>query len=140
MEPIAVFSLAGIILQFVDSGSKFVRIAHKLYRSTPGDSGVHGELHKLTNDLGALLPKLEAGGSGNDGERSLGQLTYDCGKTAVQLLAILQKITGAEITRKRDALKAAFRSIIKEDEIKSLADRLTSFRAQLNLYLLVSLR
>jgi hypothetical protein len=60
--------------------------------------------------------------------------------TAVQLLAILDKVKAADISRKRDALKVAFRLIYKEDKIKSLQDRLASFRSQLNLHLLLSIR
>ena len=138
------FGLAGNILQFIDSGTKFLLFAKSLYR---GSDYAHDDLLKLTQNLDAILPKLNC--SGNDGdveesdgsaEKSMSHLALACGKTASQLLGILQNVKTAVITRKRDAVKAALRLTCKEDEIKSLQDRLSSFRSQLNLHLLLSLR
>ncbi|KAF2676622.1 hypothetical protein K458DRAFT_410325 [Lentithecium fluviatile CBS 122367] len=140
MDPVAAFSLAGTILQFIDSGTRFVGLARGLYRSGSDDTNSHGDLLKLTKSLDAVLPKLKSTASDDDMEKSLNQLALDCGKTTARLLSILQKVKMAENARKRDALKAAFRLICKEDEIKSLQDQLSSFQNQLNLHLLLSLR
>jgi hypothetical protein len=140
MDPVTAFSLAGTILQFVDSGTRFVMLAWRLYRSEPDDVNDHGDLLKITESLDAILPKLKSTESDSDTEKSVSQLALDCGKTAARLLAILQKVKATENARKRDALKAAFRLTCKVDEIKSLQDRLSSFRNQLNLHLLLSLR
>jgi hypothetical protein len=140
MDPIIAFSLAGTILQFVDSGSRFVLLAHRLYRSAPDAAVDHRDLLKITYSLNTILPELQKAHSDGDIDKSLGQLARGCSMTAVQLLAILDKVKAADISRKRDALKVAFRLIYKEDEIKSLQDRLASFRSQLNLHLLLSIR
>lgn len=140
MDPVVAFSLAGTILQFVDSGTKFVALAWRLHRPESDDANDHGDLLKITENLDAILPKLKSTESDSDTEKSVSQLALDCGKTAARLLTILRKVKTAENARKRDALKAAFRLICKVDEIKSLQDRLSSFRNQLNLHLLLSLR
>lgn len=140
MEAVAAFSLAGTILQFIDSGTKFVGLVRRLYQHKSDDDSEYVPLLKITENLDAILPELKSAENGSDREKSLGQLALDCRKTAAQLLAILRKVKTAGNSRKRDALKAAFRLVYKEDEIKSLQDQLSSFRNQLNLHLLLSLR
>ena len=140
MDPATAFALTGTVLQFVDFGGRFVGLALRLYRGTTGDGDIHQSLHEITKDLDTILPKLNQAQDCTDAEKGLGQLALDCGKTAARLLGILQKVKPAENLRKRDALKAAFRLLYKEDEIKSLQEQLASFRNQLNLHLLLSLR
>lgn len=140
MDPVVAFSLAGTILQFLDSGTKFVKLAQGLYKHESDDANDHVHLLKITEDLDAVLLTLNSTENDGDREKSISQLALDCGKTATRLLAILQKVRTSGNIRKRDALKAAFRLIYKEDEIKSLHDILSSFRDQLNLHLLLSLR
>lgn len=140
MDPVTAFSLAGTILQFIDTGSKFVLLAHRLYRTASEDDRERSDVSKVTGTLLDLLPKLKASADSDDDEQNIRQLAKDCGRTALQLLNVLKKLNMPESPRKRDALKIAFRMIYKEDEIKLLQDRLNSFRAQLNLELLYSLR
>lgn len=140
MDPVVAFSLAGTILQFLDSGTKFVKLARRLYKHGSDDANDHVHLLKITEDLDAVLLTLKSTENDGDREKSISQLALDCGKTATRLLAILQKVRTSGNISKRDALKAAFRLIYKEDEIKSLHDILSSFRDQLNLHLLLSLR
>ncbi|KAJ2895876.1 hypothetical protein MKZ38_006066 [Zalerion maritima] len=129
MHPVSALNLAGTILQLIDSGSKFARLAYRLYRSRADTSQVeYGDL------------RTTATPSSNDTEKSLGTLAQECGKTAAHLLAILQKVKPGELGRKRDALQAALRLILKEDEIKALQDNLSSYRSQLNLHLPRSIR
>lgn len=140
MDPVVAFSLAGTVFQFLDSGTKFVKLARRLYQHGSDDTNDHVQLRKITEDLDAVLLTLKSTENDCDREKSISQLALDCGKTAARLLAILQKVKTSEDTRKRDALKAAFRLIYKENEIKSLHDQLASFRDQLSLQLLLSLR
>jgi hypothetical protein len=115
MDPVIAFSLAGTILQFVDSGTRFVMLAWRLYRSESDDVNDHDDLLKITENLNAILPKLKFMESDSDTEKSVSQLALDCGKTAARLLVILQKVKTTENARKRDALKAAFRLTCKVD-------------------------
>ncbi|KAJ8133511.1 hypothetical protein O1611_g101 [Lasiodiplodia mahajangana] len=139
MEPVAAFSFAGVILQFVHSGSRFAGLAYKLYRSGAVDAADHKDLRIITETLQTILPKLQEV-TGSNTDDGLQQLAQECSNTAVQLLIGLQKVNATDIVRKRDALKAAFRLTFKDDEIKSLQDRLASYRSQLNLHLLLSIR
>jgi hypothetical protein len=140
MDPVVAFSLAGTILQFIDSGTRFVGLAWGLYSSGSNDTSTYGDVLKITKDLDAILPQLKSTESHSDAEKSISQLAADCGTTTTRFLAILHAAGAAGSARKRDAMKTAFRLTCKKDEIKSFQDQLSSFRNQLNLHLLLSLR
>ena len=140
METVAAFSLAGTILQFVDTGSRFVTLAWNLYKQGADSSNDHSHLLFITENLRTIISKLESSMSGLELAGGLGQLAIDCNKTATRLLNILQKAKTTGLSRGRDAIRTAFRLICKKDEIKSLQVQLDSFRGQLNLHLLFSLR
>lgn len=140
MDPISAFSLAGTILQFLDSGARFVMLAQDLYQDGLDDHDRHVHVLKLTEDLQKLLPELQSTDDSCGKEDSLTQLANNCNKTATRLINILQKVKNGQNTRKRDAVKSAFKLLCKENEVKSLQDQLSSFQNQLNLHLLLSLR
>jgi hypothetical protein len=141
MDPVTAFGMAGTILQFIESGTNFARLAWKMRDFGKDDNNDEArDLFRISIDLETVLLKIKGTGKASEDEKGLNQLTMDCERTASQLLGILQKLKLAESGRKRDAIKAAFRMICKEDEIKSLQDRLSSYRNQLNLHLLLSLR
>ena len=138
MDPVTAFSLAGTILQFIDSGSRFIGLTWRLYRtgSGPGDLP---ELTMLTKHLGQVLDILSPSSSSSSAGDGLFQLAGECKEVGSQLLSVLQTLRVSH-PRKRDALKLAFQMICKEDDIKSFQSRLDGFRAQFNLHLLVTLR
>jgi hypothetical protein len=135
MDPVTVFSLAGSILKFLDSGSRFVELAWRLYRSGPDERADRSELFGVTSNLEECLKSPTT--LQNDG---IGKLAGDCNKVASKLLNVLQQVKVPENPRKRDALKAAFRLMWKGDEIKSLQLKLDSVRGDLSVHLLLSLR
>lgn len=140
MEAVAAFSLAGTILTFIDSGSRFVLLAHKLYKSSSDDAFDHQALQEITESLTVALSQLLDKGNMEPKDNSLAHLAKECHKTASDLLAILQKVSAKGSARKRDALQSAFRIVCKGDEIESLRNRLSEFRGQLNMHLLLSVR
>lgn len=140
MDAVAAFSLAGTILQFIDTGSRFVALAWKLYQRGLEDTDKHYYLLKITDSLNAVLPELKSSKSDDVNESNLGKLAEDCGEIAAQLLTALKKISAVGTGRRRDALKTAFRLYYKQGDVRTLEDQLGSFRSQLNLHLLLALR
>jgi hypothetical protein len=149
MDPVSAFSLAGTILQFIDSGSKFIGIAWRFYRRSPGSSDELSELAVLTQHLTDVLGSLKSSASSHNesggNHSAISDLADDCKATGNQLLALLTKLLKLpsdkdKKPRKRDAVKVAFRTLWGEDDIRSLQSRLDGFRAQFNVSLLVSLR
>jgi hypothetical protein len=159
MDPVTAFGVAGTILQFIDSGAKFIGLSWRLYRTGNGSDELP-ELIILTQHLGQVLESLgsssstpSAGQGQNDSPNAgdgLFQLADECKDVGNKLLTILQSLhvtkprkkdeRKKDDIRKRDALKVAFQTIWKEDDIRSLQSRLDGFRAQFNLHLLVTLR
>jgi len=149
MDPASAFSLAGTILQFIDTGGKFVGLALKFHRSTDEALSTFTELGGLTNNFELILAELEVPscdsalpGQNQDG---LVQLAGDCRKVIDELKELLKRFNIDNISKKgkkskRDAIKLAFDSMWSDPEIVSLRSRLDGFRAQMNLHLLVSLR
>lgn len=143
-EAIVIFGLAANIVQFLDFGSKFVTNVLKLYWSGRTGNGEIPELAKITVDLETILKGFQAPDGDSkeriEGENDLRQLAGECQTVVVDLLCSLNKITSPDKTRKRDALRAAFRMTWKEEEIERLQERLIGFRQQLTLHLLALLR
>ena len=140
MDPLTAFSLAGTILQFVDSGARFIMLAQKMYQHGTDDIDAHVCLLRITEDLNAIIPDLKPIQNGDNKGKGLNQLAVNCSQTAERLLAILQKTKTTKGSRKRDAIKAAFILIFRKDDILSLEGQLSSFQRQLSLHLLLSIR
>ena len=62
---------------------------------------------------------MESSEDKTESQRSLEELAEQCSQLASEMLSSLSKIGLSDKLRKRDALKAAFRMVWKEDEIKS---------------------
>jgi hypothetical protein len=146
-DAIAALSLASNVLQVIDFGSKFVSIAWKIYRS--GKSAVDSvdelaDLQKINSNLYGLLDKLQAPSSGLDDVSSdhhgIIHLATECSRLVQKLLGFFRSLGLGENGRKRDAIKAAFKIMWKEDDILAVQDAINEFRQQLTLNLLVSLR
>ena len=140
MDPVSAFSLAGTILQFLDSGARFVMLAQALYQDGLSVHDPHVHVLEVTEDLQNLLPEIQSTDDSSGKVDSLTHLANSCNKTATRLINILRQVKNRQNNRKRDAVKSAFKIFCKENEVKSLQDQLSSFRDQLNLHLLLSLR
>ncbi len=143
-EAIAAFSLAANIIQFVDFGGRLVSDAWSIHQKGRSGFGEILDVEKTTEDLKLtlvdLISPLESSENKKDSQRSLEELAEQCSRLASEMLSSLSKIGLSDKLRKRDALKAAFRMVWKEDEIKSQQMRLENIKHQLNLHILVSLR
>lgn len=143
-EAIVIIGLAANIVQFLDFGSKFISGVWKTYRSGGDAVGEIPDLAKITGDLQIILKAFQGpdrdGEETIEGEHDLRQLAGECQTLATDLLKSLKKISPPDKVRKRDALRAAFRMVWKEEEISRLHVRLEGFRHQLTLRLLALLR
>ena len=119
------------VTQILDFGTKFLSRAWNLYST--GRDGIRdiSDLESITIDLQKILQSLRApvndNGELSGGQTDLRQLAEQCQLVATELLNLLPKISLPDKTSKRDALKAAFRLVWKEDEIRHLQVRLEGF-------------
>ncbi|KAI0415959.1 hypothetical protein F5X98DRAFT_206355 [Xylaria grammica] len=145
-DPITTLSLASCILQVIDFASGFATTAWKIYQAA--DRGREGldavvELRNTNSNLAAVLREIqsqanvsrEAVTNGSDGIVSLAR---ECAVLVEELLQTLPPETN--ITRKRDAIRVAFKLKWKSEDIRNLQSRLAEFKSQLTINLLVSMR
>ncbi|KAI0867853.1 hypothetical protein GGS24DRAFT_495023 [Hypoxylon argillaceum] len=145
-EAIATLNLASSILQVIDFASGFTTTAWKLYqadnRSWQGPDDII-ELRNITTNLAGILRDLQpqsnvSGAAVHSDSESMISLAKECAVVVEELLQTLPIETNA--TRKRDAIRMAFKLKWKSEDIRALSTRLTVSRSQLTLNLLVSMR
>jgi hypothetical protein len=140
-ESIAAFGLAASILQFVDFGSRVASNFRRFHQAHQLDREDAPDLQKINSDLQHLLEELQMPEE-NSQESGLVQLAKECQDVANELDEKLTSIfkTSRETSGKRDALKSSFKLAWKENELRSLQERVDHFRNQLVIHLLASLR
>ena len=143
-EAIVALSIAANIAQFIDLGRKFVTEARKIYQDGKNNNASTPDLHKTTTALQRLLKDLQSAPEENEepseNEQSICQLSRQCQDVATELLVSLNKIYLPGKPRRRDALKGAWMSTWKYEDIKLLHSKLNDFQQLLSLHLLASLR
>ena len=136
-ESIVALSLAANVVQFIDFGSRLATQFWSFYKSS-SKALFHPDLDQINIDLQRVLTELQVPlCQTNSGVE---QLVGDCHKISMELDLVLRSLSEAKASSTRDALKAAFKAVWKEDEIKAFQERLDRFRAQLNLHLLTIIR
>jgi hypothetical protein len=140
----AAFGLAAGILQFLDFGTRFAKKALRIYQDGKRGTDELLQLQSTIEDLqcvaNSLGPTKNAGQVSLDDEASIWKLAEDCQQVATEVLSSLKKIRRPAASGKLDAVRTAFQITWNQDEIGSFRVRLSEFREQLNLHLLVSLR
>ena len=124
MDPASAFALAGTILQFIDSGSRFCKLAYQIHYAEAGGPEPWSDLRKLTQSFNDVLKAFKS--SSNDtGEPEsqyggLAKVASECEEIGKVLLGRLQEVFVSSHSRKRHILKRAFEITFMEGEIKSL--------------------
>ena len=143
-ETIVALGIAANVIGFVEFGVRTISTFWRFVRSGADTNTAVPDVESTTRDLQKLLENIQSSSaSSNDAsedERDLYQLAEDCQNVARDILGLLSKISLPDQSRKRDALRAACKTVFREDEVKSLQARLELFRSQLTLHLLASLR
>lgn len=142
-ESLIAFSLAANVVQFIDFGSRVATNFRTFYKPASSQADEAPDVEAINTDLQGILKELQepllGSKSNNNG---LVFLVQQCQKAAAELDKILMPMAKARTQNlgKREALKASFKAIWKEEDIKSLSQRLDTLRNQLTLHLLTSLR
>jgi hypothetical protein len=139
MEALAAISLAGNILQFVDTGAKVVSVATEIYKSSSGSLQEHEELEVIAKDLEQQSSTLN---SALDTSRDplVGKLLTSCKTIASELTVVLGR---AKQPQNRHGIatsvRLSFRVLRSASKIKDLERRLDRIRAEICARLLVLL-
>lgn len=139
MEPLAIVSLVGNILQFVDFSSKLISKSTELYRSSDGALAENIDIETVIKDLLLLNSKLK-NTTAATGDDALEKLCTSCGTAADELLVALDKVKVKGKPDKWKSIRKALRTIWSKEEIEGLDRRLGMLKDELNLRVVVGLR
>ncbi|KAI9685267.1 MAG: hypothetical protein M1822_004640 [Bathelium mastoideum] len=141
-EAVAALGLAASILQFVDFGSRVASNFLKLYKSNRQDREDVPDLQRINTDLQKLLQNLQVPQAGCSEDTGLAELAKECQTAATDLDTLLKSLFKADTEShgKREALKASLKLVWKENDFRSLQERIDQFRNQLVIHLLTTLR
>jgi hypothetical protein len=143
MEAVAIIGLMSNVLEFMDHRYKFVTFAKNIYDSTTGKIRDHERLEEFTTSMQELSTRLDVkrpGAEQSDDERNLSRLALDCRKLAEETLLLLRKTKAKKEQSFLESAKAAFRTMLKKDEIMKMERRLDQCQSQLDLQLTVMMR
>jgi hypothetical protein len=139
MEALAIIGLVGNIVQFVDFSGKLISKSTELYRSSEGALAENIDIEMATNHLVLLNSKLKDAAAAT-GDSALENLCKSCNTAAEKLLAALAKVKVNGQQQKWKSMRKALRSVWSKEEIGELERRLSKFREELNLHIVVDLR
>jgi hypothetical protein len=157
LDPMTALSLAGNVIQFVDFGIEVLSATGSLYGSVGGALDFNEELELVTTDLAAVC-QLMGGRSATTSERALRDLCKGCNDVANELLTQLNKLKVSpdapdppdgkkpilsRFQKEKKVLRSfhqAIRSIWKEEEIEKLVKRLSSFRDEIQMRIVLGFR
>jgi hypothetical protein len=146
MDPFSALSVATSVVQFVDFGSKLVSRAIEIHQSHENIPDDLADASKLSEKMSVVSEQLE--GSMNTiprrtlepHEQELLDMCKQCQDISQQLISVINKLKRSANSNKWDSLRTAFRSIMSQPKILALQSKLDSFRQQLMLNILISLR
>lgn len=139
MEAIGSLGLAANILQFIDFTSKLVASSSELYVSNDGILDENRQIELATNDLALLNAKIKEAAVSASNE-ALCQLSESCKATADELLKALSKLKVDGSHSRRRTIRKALQAAWCKEDITKLETRLSRYRNELNLHILVDLR
>jgi hypothetical protein len=140
MEPLVAISLVGNIVQFVDFSSKLVSKTVEGYRSADGAFVDNANVETVTDDLVALNERVNSNATLGVLNPALISLCSSCNDVAKELLGALAKLKVQGDKSKWKSFRKALRSVWSKEEILGIERRLSSFRDEINLHIVVELR
>ena len=144
MDPLSAVSLAGNLIQFVQLGMQVVGTAKEIYVN--GSVAANIDLEDLTKDLRTVTLKLKLPPRGDTAsqtinEQALNQAYDRCIEISDNLIAHLKKLKGpGGRGGKWKSFRQALEAVWTKKDVEEIASRLSAYRAQMELHLLVSLK
>jgi hypothetical protein len=146
MDPITALSVASAIVQFVDFAAKVVCKGNRIYHSGNGILQEHEDLNIVTSDLLVMKVKLEQLNqevqlpAKTDADIATQELFPAMMALAEQLLKRLTMARAEGRFRRWKSLRQAVKAMSSKQEVDDMAAKLSMFRQQLSLRIMISLR
>jgi chromosomal replication initiation ATPase DnaA len=139
METLAIISLVGNVIQFVDFSGKLISKSTELYRSNEGVLVENIDVETATTHLVLLNNKIKDAAT-TASDDALRRLCESCQSTADELLAALERLKLSSKQDRWKSIRKALRNVWSKEQIRELEGRLARFREELNLHVIVDLR
>lgn len=141
MEALAAISLAGNIVQFIDTARTLITTARQLRAS--GSTTEHRELALLARELRGLVQRATRDAeaptpgvlSANGTDEPLRLLVTQCEDVAKEILSLLKDVDVGDDAGKLETALAVLRSNRKKDEIQAVQGRLDRISHAVDLHL-----
>lgn len=146
MEPLSALSIATAVVQFLDFAGTLVSGTWEISRSSFGDTEKNSDLRYITESLQKHNEELRnclnqsnvAPFSSQD--RDIEQLCRQCNEVADRLVTILNRVRSHSKDSKWTSFRAALRTMWSQEEVDTLQKTLDSYRQQISMLILVSMR
>lgn len=148
MDPLTIFGAVASAVQFVEFAGKLVYGTGVIYKSAKSGEETHSDietitksLHQLSQELAKSLASHKArNGQLSESKKAMQQLCQSCQGTATELIKVLEELHGPDKPNYWSSFRKALAAVWKESDIEELRKRLDSFRQQISLHILVSVR
>jgi hypothetical protein len=145
MDPVTALGVAAAVVQFVDYASTLISSTIRIYRS--GRDSEHSTvLETIVKDLVQRNDQLSKSASTLSygqclpRDEDLRQLCGKCNRVAKDLIIALERLKVGQGNKIWASFIQALRTMWSEAEIELLRKNLDSFRQQISMYVLVSVR
>lgn len=135
------------MLQFLDFASKIVSKGREIYNSSSGTLLPNDELEMVANDFPVINKRLKMSippaskiTTLSTDEQALGAVAEKCTAIGQELLDALERLNLPGKKRKWQSLYQALKTVWNQDKIDGISTRLSLFRDELELHLLVSMK
>jgi protein-arginine kinase activator protein McsA len=139
MEPLAIIALVGNVVQFVEFSGRLIAKSTELYRSSEGALAENIDAETAASHLVLISDNIQTTASSFSDE-ALKRLCESCKSTADELIAALNKVKVNGKQNRWKSMRRALRSVWSKEKIHELDGRLSRFKEELNLHILVDLR
>jgi hypothetical protein len=147
MDPLTALSVAGNVVQFIQFGCQIISKEQQIYRSASGSLTENVDIETVANDFRSLSTRLKQSSNSLHGsrvtadEKALHEMCDKCIDIADDLIAHLDQLkVKGDHHRKWKSFRQALKSVWNERELDSIVDRLSMFRQELEMHILVSLK
>ncbi|KAH8803380.1 hypothetical protein F5884DRAFT_903935 [Xylogone sp. PMI_703] len=149
LDPLSALGLAGNIVQFVDFGIKVLRGTVERYKAADGSPlKIHEEIELIITDFSKAARLMSESSqssvrSADPNETALRELCEKCLDISKEMLTRLNKIKSS-LKKNKGKLYPSFIealiSVFKHEEIQNLIRRLSSFREQIQIRIILGFR
>lgn len=142
MEALAALSVASNVVQLIDFNGRLLTSTAQIYKSAHGQTDEIVDLELVSNDIQLLTDRLRNScnlprGNLSKTEESILKVGSRTGEVSQNLLDVISRIRSSsrQAPRIYTSVLQAFRTILKDGEIKALKQRLEPLKSELILHL-----